>query len=485
MLVDTVEPSSASLRAHLAAARPDVVVIDPMAYFAAMAAHDKNSPWPGLSTSLNPCIGDDVESELVDTLRTLEDARRPALHGPRCPGATLSGERRALALGTFALSVRALLGDHLPDDGVPIHLVGAPLPGKAASPRPGQRPLVYASLGSQAYHQPVQLGVVLEAARAVDARFVIAMGELASSPLARSAPSNVEVVAFAPQVALLAEASAASTRGGANSVHEALAHAVPLLVSPICNDQHHNAALVARACAGRSIDLGRSSPDHVASCLRALLALTRLLAARPEIQVATCPLAPLTPRRRTPLAASLHTFNLRRGFSSSRSSFNGKLFAMRAWDVPSRAALTGRIAALPVDPFYDFSAGVVLDDIFLSRARVLAHGHAALAETTNGEVLLRAPETWRGMHRYYRRMRRELERLDVMFPETAPTRRRPGKRSADLLPEAPFREPVHDTRFSSALVVCKAAYVAERAFVRHVRRAPRDPWPAIEETKAW
>ena len=272
MLVDTVEPSIAPLRAHLAAARPDVVVIDPMAYFAAIAACEENLPWLGLSTSLNPCIGDDVESELIDTLRSLEDARRALFttHGVPVPRFRVSD---ALSpIGTFVLSTRALLGDDLPDDGVPIHLVGAALPGKAASPRRGQRPLVYASFGSQAYHQPVQLGVVLEAARAVDARFVIAMGELASSPLARSAPANVEVVAFAPQIALLAEARAVITHGGANSVHEALAHAVPLLVSPICNDQHHNAALVARAGAGLSIDLGRSSPEHVASCLRALLA---------------------------------------------------------------------------------------------------------------------------------------------------------------------------------------------------------------------
>jgi cellulose synthase/poly-beta-1,6-N-acetylglucosamine synthase-like glycosyltransferase len=217
----------------------------------------------------------------------------------------------------------------------------------------------------------------------------------------------------------------------------------------------------------------------------ALHALSRLLETRPEIQVAMCPLRPLPPRRRTPLAAALHTYNLRRGFSSSRTWFNGKLFAMRSWDVPSRAALASRIAALPVDPFYDLSAGIVIDDIFLSRAVVLAHGPAALAETTSGEVLFRAPETWRGMHRYYRRMRRELERLDVLFPETALAQRRHGRRSADLLPEAPWRERVHHALFSSALVVCKAAYVAERAFVRHVRRVPRDPWPAIEETKAW
>jgi hypothetical protein len=202
------------------------------------------------------------------------------------------------------------------------------------------------------------------------------------------------------------------------------------------------------------------------------------------VQVATCPLRPLPPRRRSLLAAALHTYNLRRGFSSARSWFNGKLFAMRAWDVPTRAALRERIEALPDDPFYDFPAGLVVDDIFLSRAVVLAHGPASIAETSRGVVLFRAPETWRGMHRYYRRMRRELERLDMLFPETVAAHRAHGRRRPDLLATASRRERVHYALFELALVACQAAYVTERAFVRHVRRAPRESWPAIEETKA-
>jgi UDP:flavonoid glycosyltransferase YjiC (YdhE family) len=273
MLVDAAEPSIAPLRAHLARARPDVVVIDPMAYFAAIAAHEEKLPWLGLSTSLNPCIGDDVDSELKDTLRSLDDARRALFvaHGMPAPRFRVSDVLSPR--GTFVLSTKELLGDGLPDDGVPVHLVGAALPGGGAPAREAGPPLVYASFGSQAYHQPVQLGVVLEAARGVAARFVVAMGELASSPLARSAPPNVEVVSFAPQVALLAEASVAITHGGANSVHEALAHGVPLLVSPICNDQPHNAALVARAGAGRAVDLARATASEVTTCLRALLAV--------------------------------------------------------------------------------------------------------------------------------------------------------------------------------------------------------------------
>ena len=217
----------------------------------------------------------------------------------------------------------------------------------------------------------------------------------------------------------------------------------------------------------------------------ALHALASMLEQRPEVHVATCPLMPLPPRRRTPLAAALHTYNARRGFSSSRTWFNGKLFAIRAWDVPTLDRLAERAARLPDDPFYELAAGITIDDIYLSRMTVLAHGARAIAETERGVVLYRAPETLRGMNRYYRRMRRELERLDLLFPETVAVHRRHGRRAPDLLASAPRRERVQYALFSAALLACRGAYVAERAWVRHVRRAPRPSWPPIAETKAW
>jgi MGT family glycosyltransferase len=258
------------------------VVIDPMAYFGAIAAHEEGLPWLGLSTSLNPCIGDDVESELVATLRAL-DPERHALFRAHGMGDVRFRVSDVLApRGTFVLSTGALVGEprrltaHATDE-PPVYLVGAALPrsgGESVAPRIGERgaPLVYGSFGSQAYHQPARVRALFAAAREVDARFVIAMGELAASELAREAPANVEPVAFAPQVALLRDARLAITHGGANSVHEALALGVPLLVSPICNDQPHNAALVAARGAGRVLDLAHAEPRAIAAAVRALLA---------------------------------------------------------------------------------------------------------------------------------------------------------------------------------------------------------------------
>jgi glycosyltransferase involved in cell wall biosynthesis len=217
----------------------------------------------------------------------------------------------------------------------------------------------------------------------------------------------------------------------------------------------------------------------------AVLAVCSVLFARPEVLVATCPLRPLPPRRRTPLARALHTYNLRRGFSSQRTWFNGKFFALRRWHVPTREALAPRIARLRPDPFYDFDAGLVVDDIYLSRELLRSGGPEAIAEAPFGVVHYRAPETWRGMHRYYRRMRRELERQDLLFPETAFVHRAHGRRRADLLDDARTVEKMHYALFSVALAASKAAYVVERAWVRHVRRSPRPWWRPIEETKVW
>jgi zeaxanthin glucosyltransferase len=276
MLVDAAEAAIGPLRAHLRRSKPSVVVIDPMAYFAAIGAEEEAIPWLGLSTSLNPCIGDDVESELIATLRALDGARH-ALFRSHGIAARFRVSDVLSPRGTFVLSTQALVGTELPDDGVPVHLVGAALP-KVSPPAPpinlgfaAGRPLVYVSFGSQAYHQPARLAVVFEAARLVDAAFVVAMGELAHGPFARAAPPNVAPVSFAPQLDLLARAKVAISHGGANSVLEALTHGVPLVVSPLCNDQPHNASLVARAGVGRVIDLGLATPLSLAEALRALL----------------------------------------------------------------------------------------------------------------------------------------------------------------------------------------------------------------------
>jgi hypothetical protein len=208
------------------------------------------------------------------------------------------------------------------------------------------------------------------------------------------------------------------------------------------------------------------APDTLLALCTAMLDDDRLWVAFPDKQ-------PLPPVRRTPLARALHVYNARRGFSSARAWFSGKLFAIRAWHAPAASEITRRARALPPSRFHDFAAPLSVDDVYLSRRVVHDHGAAALRETS-GVVWFRAPETWLGMYRYYRRMRRELERIDRLFPELGAH----GSREPDLLAAAPRDERRAWHVFTTALAVCRLAYRVERV----VGRAS-DPWPAIAETK--
>jgi len=204
-----------------------------------------------------------------------------------------------------------------------------------------------------------------------------------------------------------------------------------------------------------------------------LLALCTTMLDDDRVWVAFPDKRPLPPRRRTPIARALHVYNARRGFSSARAWFSGKLFAIRAWSAPDAAEIARRARELPPSRFHDFAAPLRVDDIYLSRRVVHDHGATSLRETA-GVVWFRAPETWLGMYRYYRRMRRELERIERLFPELgAHDVRRP-----DLLDTAAASERRAWQLFHTALAACRIAYRFERLIGRAA-----DPWPAIAETK--
>jgi UDP:flavonoid glycosyltransferase YjiC (YdhE family) len=269
LLLDGVAAAVAELRAVVRDFRPDVIAADPMAYHAPIVAETLRLPWVALSTSLNPVVPADWRSPLVADV------------------AWLAGDRAAL-FASFGVTARFRVCDCLsrqtnvvfatealvgpPPPGV--LLAGPSLPrgarGEATFPwaRLDGRPLVYLSFGSQNWHQPRALETVLAAARGQAWQLVAAVGELAVP----SPPKDVLLVPWAPQLELYRRAAVAITHGGANSVMEALAHAVPLVVSPFANDQPHNARFVSDAGAGVTLRLDEATPAACRAAVAELLA---------------------------------------------------------------------------------------------------------------------------------------------------------------------------------------------------------------------
>jgi len=262
------------IRACIRQWRPDAVAIDPLLYAAAIAAEREHLPWAALSNSLNPVLPDTLDSELLRTVRALapERDRLFARYGLR---ARFRGCDVLSPHLTVAFTTEALVG--APPPGV--RLLGPSLPTGPRGDEPAfawerldpARPLVYLSLGSQLYHHPDIHAKVARAVRATAAQLVLSVGELAHSAQLPALDEDVIAVRYAPQLALLRRAAAFINHGGANSVMESLACGVPMLLSPLCNDQFHCAYFVTRAGAGHQIDLRLATAADIGAALRPLL----------------------------------------------------------------------------------------------------------------------------------------------------------------------------------------------------------------------
>lgn len=84
-------------------------------------------------------------------------------------------------------------------------------------------------------------------------------------------PDNVLVVPSVPMLALLPQLDAVISHGGMNTVHEALAHGVPLVLAPIRHDQPVVASQVVRAGAGVRVPFNRVRPSQLREALVSVL----------------------------------------------------------------------------------------------------------------------------------------------------------------------------------------------------------------------
>ncbi len=279
LLADDVEAVIPSVAAAIDEFAPHVVALDPMFYGAAIAAHRAGIPWVGWSTSLNPVVPTAWRSDLIETTNALPRTELFERHGMQVSfrvSDVLSPYGTAV-FATEALVGRAPPGVCLVGPSLPRRprtkgpTVGWPTEGREGSLGPSARPLVYVSFGSQAWHQPARYAKLFASVEALDLDLCVAAGDLAATLQPPRGLGRIEIVRYADQLAVLSRARAIVTHGGANSVMESLSHGVPLLLSPLCNDQPHNAWFVEKAGAGVALDLETASVDTVRAAISRLV----------------------------------------------------------------------------------------------------------------------------------------------------------------------------------------------------------------------
>src|SRR5262249_40939291 len=193
--------------------------------------------------------------------------------------------------------------------------VGSPTPlpshyrfvGPSISDRPDATPFPWEELRADVPRVFVSLGTV--SADRTDAFYATVAEALGAQPMqvvlaappeaVENAPSNFIVRARVPQLALLPRVNAVVSHGGHNTVCEALANGLPLVVTPIRDDQPIVADQVVAAGAGLRISFGRVQAAALGAAVVRVLGEPAFRAAALRVQ------ASFAVAGGAPLAASL------------------------------------------------------------------------------------------------------------------------------------------------------------------------------------
>ena len=135
------------------------------------------------------------------------------------------------------------------------------------------KPLVYASLGTM-LNGLLRIHItILEAAeRLPEVQFVFSIGRDINPEIVGPIPSNMIVVAAAPQIELLKWAALCVTHAGLNTALESLGQGVPMIAIPLGYDQPGVAARIAYHGVGESIELDDLSTDTLLRSIQKVLA---------------------------------------------------------------------------------------------------------------------------------------------------------------------------------------------------------------------
>jgi MGT family glycosyltransferase len=251
--------------------RPDVLVVDQQALAGVAVALARGLPWATAATT-SALLADPME--LIPRVKEWADGlQRDVLRSAGVdPQVAATVDLRFSPELVVVFSTPAFVGGN----GYPDHyaFVGPALAGRPdATPFPwdwlgGGGPHVLVSLGTLNWHNGGRFfAVAASALGGMDARGII----VAPPELVPDAPPNVLVRPRVPQLALLPHLDAVVCHGGHNTVCEALAHGLPLVVAPIRDDQPAIAAQVEAARAGVRVRFRRAGPDDLRAAMEAAL----------------------------------------------------------------------------------------------------------------------------------------------------------------------------------------------------------------------
>ncbi len=249
--------------------KPNLIVVDPLYYAAVIAAVLSGVPWVSMSNSLNPVLEDDVKSDLLDTLNEI-NVQRQSLFSRFSVDVSFSGCDALSPYLTVAFCTEEFVGQRSGE----VKMLGPSWPiGKrgdevAVLDLPTE-PFIFASFGSQIYYWPEIFKKLITATEQLGISLVLSVGDLYDE-LSLELRPHVKLFKYAPQLKILPKASLFITHGGANSVMEALASGTPIWLSPMCNDQFHQAHYIQKKSIGWVQDISLLDVSEIKNSILAI-----------------------------------------------------------------------------------------------------------------------------------------------------------------------------------------------------------------------
>jgi MGT family glycosyltransferase len=267
VLVPLARAMRPAIEGLLVETRPDVVVVDQQAIGGALAARKLGARWATLCTTSAVLVDPfaDLPKVKAWSLEKLRDLEREA----QLAAADAPDLSPNLVL---VLSTEALVGslDRFPSHyrfvGPSIHDRPDPTPFPWDALRDGRRVLV--SLGTVSGERGGAFYRTVAEALGAEPLQVVLVAPDGALP---DAPANFIVCPHVPQLALLPKMNAVLTHGGHNTVCESLANGLPMVVTPIRDDQPVNANQVVAAGAGIRLKFARLGASALRDAVRRVL----------------------------------------------------------------------------------------------------------------------------------------------------------------------------------------------------------------------
>ncbi len=162
---------------------------------------------------------------------------------------------------------------------------GEPTLPEFSMPEGDGRPPAFASLGTLQGRRAGLFRRIADAGAQAGLHLVLAHGGGLSDDQARALPGRPEAFAFVPQAEVLAASRVAILNGGLNTVLDALAAGVPIVVVPIAFEQGATAARLERAGAGRAVSRHFLKAGRLSRAIRQVMEDASFAAAATRLRV--------------------------------------------------------------------------------------------------------------------------------------------------------------------------------------------------------